>query len=172
MRPSQRVALRYASSQVHYKVLTENFAWHQATHSIEVISPTREKYVGWIEGKLDFYEIDELSKYKCYEDIKTLYDLWEGSVDWSNGIPVFEILESDLEPEFRRKGIGIEMYSRLADLAREDSGGPMFFIPNYCNKTRTSQEALRVWSSLTRSNSSTSVGDVVLMVNNKIKRGS
>jgi hypothetical protein len=46
---------------------------------------------------------------------------------------------------------------------------PMFFIPGYCGEGETSKMARRVWKSLTRSNSSTSSGDVVLMVDRKLR---
>jgi hypothetical protein len=61
------------------------------------------------------------------------------------------------------------MYKEVANLAREENNNPMFFIPNYCNVSSTSRDALRVWKSLTRSNSSTSSGDVILMIERKLR---
>lgn len=168
MKPWQRVALRYAKENPITIVETNEFFDVNSTHGLDVMSGG--KRVGYIEGEIHFIPFEKLDDFECSEDMKTLYELWHDSLprnEWSRGIPVFEVLHSLLKPEAKNKRIGIEMYKQLANMVREEVGKAIFFIPNYCHRSGTSPDALRVWKSLTRSN--LSEGDVILMVNYKLR---
>ena len=167
---AQRVALRYASPKIEF-VETEDFENHDATHSIEIIikQSASVELIGFVEGRYGIHTLEELSGYACSEDMLALYELWYQDAEWHDEIPVFEILESSVDEEYRSKKLGLQMYKELANLVREESRTPMFFIPNYCNTRSTTPSALKVWKSLTTSNASTSSGDVVLMVERKLR---
>jgi hypothetical protein len=171
MKPYQRVALRYASQNIEF-VEKDDFANKDSTHSIEIIinHSTWVEPIGFVEGKFGEYTLEEISEYACSEDMLALYELWHIDADIpDDGIPVFEVLESDLNEDYRSKKLGLQMYKELGNLARGESYTPMFFIPNYCNTRSTTPSALRVWKSLTKSNASTSSDDVILMVDRKLR---
>ena len=172
MKPYQRVASRYIASStgIKYEPYTDGFIDYNANVGIDVLAG--DEHIGQIEGKLSYVDLDEVEAYDCVDDIIALYELWGDDVpSWKGGeeIAIFEIIGSDLDPAYHNKKIGLRMYKEIASLAREENNNPMFFIPNYCNETTTSREALRVWKSLTRSNSSTSSEDVILMIDRKLR---
>ena len=169
MKPYQRVANRYLSGQSIKVVETDTTQNDESTHAVSL--RVGEDEVGFVEGKLGLYTLEEISQFVCAKDILALYELWGYDAGWQDEIPVFEVLESDIfEKEYRSQGLGLQMYKELGNLARSDSRPPMFFIPNYCNEIRgtTSDKARRVWKSLTRSNPNTS-GNVILMVERKLR---
>ena len=169
MKPYQRVANRYLTDQSIKIVKTDELANDESTHAVSLRVGQDE--VGYVEGKLSLYTLEEISYLRCSKDILDLYGLWEHDAGWLDEIPVFEVLESEIfEEEYRSQGLGLQIYKELANLARSDSRLPMFFIPNYCNKQygTTTDKARRVWKSLTRSNPNTS-GTVVLMIERKLR---
>ena len=169
---AQRVASRHIARLDIKFVETDDFTNTNSTHSIEIVNNKVKLYrdvVGFIEGKFGTHTLEELYEYACSEDILALYELWAIDAEWHDEIPVFEVLESSVDEEYRSKKLGLQMYKELANLAREESRTPMFFIPNYCNTRSTTPSALRVWKSLTKSNAPTSSGDVVLMVDRKLR---
>ena len=175
MKPYQRVALRYAEQNREIIELVRSeppCVSNEATHVVLLL--VNGKQLGFIEGRFDLHFFDEINEFECSEDIMELYDLWEDSISpksddaWGLKVPVFEVLESNINIDYRGKGLGIQMYKELANQVREEVGYPIFFIPNYCNKRSTSSMARRVWKSLTRSNPQSS-GDVILMVDRKLR---
>ena len=145
---------------------------NEATHVVVLLVNGKE--VGFVEGKFDLHFFDEINEFVCSEDIMELYDLWVDDVRgipsgaWDLQIPVFEVLESNINIDYRGKGLGVQMYKELANQVREEVGYPIFFIPNYCNKRSTSSMARRVWKSLAKSNPQSS-GDVILMIDRKLR---
>lgn len=174
-KPSNKMAQRVARIHIGQSSLkfvkTFDFSDDDSTHAIEILSEEKKFPVGFVEGKLGFYTRDEIVMYYCGIDMGLLIDVWDIDMgrSWPEKIPVFEILESELDEEYQSQGLGLKMYKALGYLARKDTlKTPMLFIPNYCNKRSTSDPALRVWKSLARSNSVSS-GVVILMINRKLR---
>tara|TARA_B100001029_G_C14826415_1_gene320546 strand:- start:26 stop:529 length:504 start_codon:yes stop_codon:yes gene_type:complete len=167
MKPYQRVAYRHLTKQPVKIVPTDVFVDRDSTHAVMICVGLFE--VGYVEGRLGLYTLEEISRFVCSEDILSLYELWGDDAGWGDEIPIFEVLESDIfDEDFRSQGLGLQMYKELGNLARSDSRLPMFFIPNYCYSNKTSDKALRVWKSLARSNPVTS-DDVILMIDRKLR---
>lgn len=172
MKPHQRVASRHIARQNIEPYYDVSISSLNKVIEINVIinEGDGDDEIGFIEGKYGVYTLDEISDYACSEDMLVLHDLWEGDAEWHDGIPVVEVINSSLSPEYQSKRLGLQMYKELGNLAKEMFGRvPMFFIPNYCSTRVTSDKALRVWKSLTKSNAPTSSGDVVLMVDRKLR---
>lgn len=170
MKPYQRVALRYArQNQIRFVSVRST----TGSHRIEVMNKD-DVVIGYIEGEFGLHFFDEVYEFECSEDIIELYDLWEDSVSpkpdgaWDLQVPVLEVLESELNEEYRSQGLGLKMYKELANQVREEVGYPIFFIPNYCNKRSTSTVARRVWKSLSKSNPQSS-DDVILMIERNLR---
>ena len=169
MNTAQKLALRYARQQAVEIVETDDFFDMNSTHGLDVMVGDRR--VGYIEGEMHFVPLEKLNKFGCAEDIQVLYDLWHDTLPrehWERGLPIFEVLHSTLDADCRNKKIGLAMYKKLANLVREEIGKSIFFIPNYCHNFFTTIAARRVWKSLTKSNE-TSEGDVILMVENRLR---
>ena len=175
MKSYQRVARLHmgkVANNIKYEPYSESDWFNDYNANIGLSVLDGEEYIGQIEGRLSYVDLDEIETYDCVDDILALHELWGNDVpSWRGGekIPIFEIIGSDLDPAYQNKKIGLRMYKEIANLAREENNNPIFFIPNYCNVSSTSKNALRVWKSLTRSNSSTSSGDVVLMIERKLR---
>ena len=88
----------------------------------------------------------------CSEDIMELLSSFDGELLDRNGkLRVVEIISSELDDDMKGKGIGYQMYLKVAQEAFKRNNRKSFlFIPNYCHGSSTSSEALRVWKSLAR----------------------
>ena len=115
MKPYQRVANKYIASQKIEFVETDDFANTDSTHGIAIVKYKSNDEVGFVEGRFGLHTLEELSDYACSEDILALYELWEYDVGWRDEIPVFEVLESNLDKEYRSKKLVLQMYKELAD---------------------------------------------------------
>jgi len=167
MRLAKKVALRYAKKN-RYTIEETDWTRYDATHGFDLIH--NDEIVGSIEGALHYIEVSDFDNFVCKEDMEILWELWSDSFPastWENGIPVFEITESNLDEEHRNKKCGILMYKTIANKVREDVGIPIFFIPNYCHTRTTSDKAIRVWKSLARKNPSS--GDVIFLHERRIR---
>lgn len=168
MRLAEKVALRYASKN-RYSVEEAEYLRHDATHGFDL--KYNDEFVGSIEGALHYIEVSDFDNFTCKDDLKVLWELWSDSFPastWEDGIPVFEITESNLDEEHQNKKCGLLMYKTIANQAREDAGIPIFFMPNYCHTRSTSDKAIRVWKSLTRKNPASS-GDVIFLHEHRIR---
>lgn len=102
--------------------------------------------------------IEGLSPYSrqrvpCPEDVKAL--IAQGADEKAN---IWVVDGAFLDEHLHNKGIGKEMYRR-AFKAIAKKKGPVFFVPSYCELgSGTSQDARRVWKSLSREYKSS--GDV------------
>lgn len=63
----------------------------------------------------------------------------------SASVKVYRVLETELDPEYRGKGYGVEMYDRLLKEVR-----PAILTTDRCHGGETSPDAQRVWSSLAK----------------------
>ena len=170
MKLSKKVANRYARQNAVEIVETDDFFDLNSTHGLDVMVGGKRK--GYIEGEIHFVPLERLDQFECAEDIRVLYEDWKYNLprgEWARGLPIFEVLHSTLDADCRGKKIGLAMYKKLANLVRQDVGKAMFFIPNYCNDATTSTAARRVWKSLTKSNRNRSEGDVILMVEYRLR---
>ena len=167
MNTARKLALRYAKGKKSIRlVVTDDYFDMRSTHGVDVMCG--DERVGYIEGEIHYASLEGIEDFEFSEDIQVLYDLWHGDLRWSSGLPIFEVLHSNLHASCRDMKIGLAMYKELANLVRKEVGEALFFIPNYCHDASTSSDARRVWKSLTRSNRVTS-GDVILMVDYKLR---
>jgi len=175
---AQRVALKHTKklnkNNFHIQK-ADDFSQRYSTHGFDLYYG--EEIIGFIEGSLSYIPFDDgfdvdfsFSKFSCEKDMIELWELWSSGMPsntWYDGIPVFEITESSLEPIFKNKKCGLFMYKHIAnEINKKLYPTPFFFIPNYCGRNATSDEALRVWKSLTRGRNDAR-GDVIFNIYRK-----
>ena len=152
MKPYQRVARTYLkrSSQVTY---IETSSWDFESDSlIHVIELILDKHrVGEFGATLKEIGLEDLKEYRCQEDMEILIEQNPSLMTANNKIYVAEVVTSLLDPDQRKKGLGVKGYLKLASFIFEKTRGkPFLLIPNYCSFGRTSQSAMRVWNSLSK----------------------
>ena len=153
MKPYQRVASRYfrarSSLPENYKIDFRRSGWDG---SLKIELYYRLIMVGISTANFEKYTVEEISKFKCGEEMIALINRFPELIDSEGNVRVVEVTLSRLDdPDYRGKGLGLLMYENMISGAlSQNDNMPFLFIPNYCHRRSTSASALRVWKSLAR----------------------
>lgn len=124
-----RVAARYATSGEPEWVVTRN----RGLARIELLMPGVGK-VGWLSmGTVS----PSFMRGACKANVDELLG------ELGPRTPVFRVHETELLPEYRSRGYGVEMYRRLLQAV-----SPAILTTDRCHGGETSPDASRVWRSL------------------------
>lgn len=75
----------------------------------------------------------------CEENLLAL----QKQVFGEKAVPVYYVVDVELQPEYRGKGVGVQMYEAALKKAR-----PALLITGRCKGMTTSEDAMRVWKKL------------------------
>ena len=167
MKPHQRVALRYARRlEIENPNRTEKIKYTikgDVNRYFQVIIYHGRKRIGQVQGGVEngtlvpVWEGREppVEGFKCSSDIISLVDKYPQVVemDWE-GRPkarIISVSKSAIEDEYKGKKIGTDMYLAFARAYWDEIRMPFLFIPDGCTGAgTTSDDAKRVWASLSR----------------------
>ncbi len=98
--------------------------------------------LGGVYGQI-LNEIDNL-KPECQTAILQLISLDEE--------PVIVVVESSMinQPSYRNKGIGLAVYQKAIELIQQFYQRPIVYLSNHCTEGTTSEQAMSVWSNLSK----------------------
>ena len=151
MNSTKRVASRYLKAKAS---LPANFPLNTKSSDSTIKTELKNKWVtaGYVHANFETYSVEEIEGFNCSEDMKALIDRMPEELIGREGlVRVVEVTLSHLDKPYKNKGFGVMMYSRIiAEAFSENNRMPFLFIPNYCHRRSTSDEALRVWKSLAR----------------------
>ena len=139
----QRVAGRYLQASINFSREEDGDLFFILAHD------ERGLEVGWVNVGIREFKVEELGTLgNCTEDIYTLVRSYSQLVAGGR-VRVLFMSESFVEINHRGKGLGIRLYKEAIKEASIDEA-PFLFIPHYCIKGKTSDQAKRVWASLAR----------------------
>ncbi len=151
MNSTQRVARRYLKAKAS---LPTDFTLTSKTSSDSIKVQLKDRWInaGYVHANFETYSLEEIEGFNCADDMKALIErMPDELIDRDGLVRVVEVTLSGLEEQYKNKGFGVMMYSRIISEAfSENNRMPFLFIPNYCHRRSTSDEALRVWKSLAR----------------------
>ena len=175
MKPYQRVATRYMKAKYQKGNITievvSNYEKLSPNANLGVELQLDGEWKGVCEAYVNTYTLKEMGRghFACYDDIEKLaeeYWFEEEMLRYDdNGEPVIlvvEVVNSYLHPDLQGQRCGVQMYVELVKEAFLEHGRlPLLFMPNYCHKRSTSDQALRVWKSFAKKYHSE--GDVIVI---------
>ena len=148
---SQRVASRYLRARFS---LPEDYSFISGLKhgriKITLLKGNWER-PGTATANFEKYTVEDISKFNCGKEMVTLINQTPKLIDSEGDVRVVEVTFSQLREGHRGKGLGLLMYEKIIEEAfLANKNMPFLFIPNYCHRRSTTNEALRVWKSLAR----------------------
>lgn len=151
MNPRERVAEAYLRQCSEVTFIEQNIGNETRVSA----RSTDGGEVGRFRAYVDLLDRESISEYECAEEMLELIDANPDLDFWEGRVYVVEVFMSRVDRSFQGKRCGLEGYLRLAQhvLRTRSKGKPFLFIPNQCSydSDATSDSALRVWDSLSRS---------------------
>ena len=116
--------------------------------------------VGFISGVGDTFQ--NISNFQCEKDIEILSQQNPSVSNKEGEVRVVTITQSELYESFRSVGLGVQMYTEFLRSYWDKVRKPFIFIPDACDVGQTSQDARRVWKSLSRNKPSSNLCIAIL----------